>query len=99
MSDSTIADTIVSQMGGFGTLKLFVNGRNFVADDSSVMFKFSGSRKFNFCRVIYNYGMDLYEMHFIKVWGDKRKEEVVENVYCDMLVEIFENKTKLYLHF
>ena len=99
MTNSNIANTIISQMGGFGVLRMFVNGRNFVVDDDSVVFKFSGSRKFNYCRIVYNYGMDLYEMQFIKVWNNKSKEEVLENVYCDMLVEIFENKTKLFLHF
>ena len=99
MTDFTIANTIISQMGGFGTLKLFVNGRNYMADDNSVMFKFSGSRKFNFCKIVYNYGMDEYEMHFIKIWGENKKVEVVNGVFCDTLVDTFEEKTGLYLHF
>ena len=99
MTDFTVANTIISQLGGFGTLKAFVNARSYVADNNSVMFKFSGSKKFNFCKIVYNYGLDEYEMNFIKIWGDRKKVETVNGVYCDMLVDIFEKKTGLYLHF
>jgi hypothetical protein len=99
MTDFTVATTICKQMGGISTLKMFVNARDFVSDYKSMMFKFSGSRKFNFCKVTYDYGMDLYTMSFIKIHGTSRKEEKIEGVYCDMLVSLFEEKTGLFLHF
>lgn len=94
-----LIDTIINQMGGMGTLRAFVNARDFVGSEKGVMFKFSGSRKYNIVKIDYNCGLDLYEVEFIKVHGANIKSNRHEMIYADMLVELFENETGLYLHF
>jgi|GEM_PF-2290089 len=52
----------------------------------------------NGLRIVYNVNSDLYSMVFYRVHGLNVSElKVVEMVYCDMLKEIFEDTTKLYL--
>lgn len=99
MANFQLAETIIYQMGGFQKLRAFVNARNFTASDDSLTFKFSGSRKFNHVKIIYNFGLDLYDVEFIKVHGANVKRERHEMIYAESLVELFEHETGLFLHF
>lgn len=52
----------------------------------------------NGLRIVYNVNSDLYSMVFYRLHGLNVTElKVVEMVYCDMLKDIFEDTTKLYL--
>ena len=100
MSDLTVAHTIIQQMGGFGKLKAMVGAYDFTGSDKSVQFSFKGSRKANKCRVVYDYGDDLY---IFELWKyNKRTFEIkqvyeLKGAYCDMLISLFESETGLYL--
>lgn len=108
-----IANTIISQLGGFGKLKAMVGMNNTLALESGLQFGFKGSRKINKC-VITLTDMDLYEMSFYKnckITGNEKSvdamdrkieksREVVESfegVYFDQLKPIFESTTGLNL--
>lgn len=93
------ANTILQQMGGMGRLVAMTGAHNFLALDNGVQFKFKGSRVANSCRVVLD-PSDTYTVEFHKI--TKRGLEVKEvkslsGVYCDMLVELFEGTTGLYL--
>lgn len=102
MSDSErnleIANTILRQMGGTGRLGLMVGAKNFVAIEDGVRFKI-GNRSINRIEIRLN-GKDLYDMKFLRIWGSKTTVKAEhEDVYADMLVDLFEKETGLYLSF
>ena len=92
------AHTLIQQFGGPGVLRSFVAAHSFVQskEENWLRFKFKGSRKVNCLKVTLN-SLDLYKMEFYSPRGKLVKE--VDGVYCDMLVDIFEKTTGLYLHF
>lgn len=100
-----LAQEILYQMGGIGRLKMFVNARNFKYGNIQydgfempfVQFDFSMSKAYKTFRVIYYEGRDLYVVQFLDSKNQVVKE--VEDVYADMLVELFENTTGLFLYF
>jgi len=93
-----IAQIIINQLGGFGKLKAMINARNFVTDgDYKLTFHFSGSRLFNAITIFLN-AMDTYDLRFMKLGKfDIIKELKTEGIYNDMLIDVFENTTKLRL--
>lgn len=94
-----VAATIASQLGGTRRLKMFVNGRDFVAIEDGLQFKFSGARGMNVCRITLD-PSDTYNVEFGYLRGLNYKVKAShDGIYCDMLVELFENTTKLFLHF
>lgn len=101
MTGKDVAATIIQQLGGHGKLKAMVSAKDFMYSDKdkSLTFKFSGSRKTNCIRITYN-SMDLYDIEFLKINLKKltcKTIEIIENVYNDQLIEIFERRTELYL--
>jgi len=100
-SDLQVAQTIIAQMGGTRRLSLMVGASLFAGDDSSVMFSFKGSRKVNKCRVTLD-ASDTYTVAFLKFSPSKLTCPVVEEISgvdAEMLVDIFESRTGLYLSF
>ena len=102
--DKAIAQTIINQMGGGRRLQMMVGVTTFVALPSSsdqlggLAFQFKGSRKANYLEVILCPD-DTYTLKFCR-YGLKQKQSIVkefESVYCDQLIETFENFTGLYL--
>lgn len=97
-----VAETIIAQLGGYGRLKAMIALYDVLYDKSvgrgAVCFKFKGSRKWNYVKITLN-GLDLYDVQFCKIGrGTNVKwREPINNVYNDMLKEIFENETGLYL--
>ena len=92
-----VVKTIIAQMGGFGKLKAMVNGRDYVGGENSVMFRFSGSRKANKCRVTLDWS-DTYTFELFKISGRGLNYKTViklENVYDDMLIPLFTEYTGL----
>ena len=93
-----IARTIINQMGG-NRVKMFTGTKQFVAIDNGVQFRFPNRSGYNFVSITLT-GSDLYNMRFCKIRKyDIAKEETIEEMYFDQLIETFENKTGLYLHF
>ena len=101
-SDLQVAQTIIAQMGGTRRLSLMVGASLFAGDDTSAMFSFKGSRKMNKCRVTLD-ASDTYTVEFFKFSPSKLNiapvVEEISGVYAEMLVDIFESRTGLYLSF
>ena len=98
-----IADTIIQQMGG-RKMCAMVGAKNFTYGaieydgfyQPYMLFQFAMSRKYKYCRVIYNQGADTYIFQLLNSKGEVKFE--LEDVYSDDLVPLFEEKTGLYLH-
>lgn len=98
MTDLTIAQTIIAQMGGHRRLQLLVRARDFVAGDNFVMFRFSGSKIANKCKVVYDDGWDLYDFYLYLLHGAKVDLVYeIEGLYFDDLIPTFEEETGLTL--
>lgn len=90
-----IADTIASQLGGYGKLKSMIGADNFGYDeDGSLSFKIKASSKFKYCKIKLN-ANDLYDVEFFSQSGKPVKS--MENVYAEDLKRIFEETTRLYM--
>ena len=97
MNNPEIAKIIMQQMGGGGRLKMFVNGRNFLDHGNGLSFRFTGSKVANYMKIILSPD-DTYKVELGKIWGKSYKiKKELDGVYCDQLVSIFEDTTKLYL--
>lgn len=104
---SEIAQTILEQLGG-GRLKLMTGARHFIAQQSDekheggVAFRLPGGGGFckdgiNYVQIDLTYS-DVYTVTFSRIRAGK--VTVVskhEEIYCDMLMDVFENATGLYL--
>ena len=97
-----IANTIIQQMGG-RKLCAMVGAKNFTYgtidyngfEQPYMLFQFSLSRKYKYCRIIYNQGSDTY------IFQLRNNKAVVKfdlaDVYAEDLIPLFEEKTGLYL--
>ena len=100
MPDKTPGQIIIDQMGGMGKLTAMVGAYMFVDLGNGIKFKFKGSRKSNLCQVIYDSDTDLYTFelwHIGQYPSDYKKVYNMGGVYSGMLIELFEDKTGLYL--
>ncbi len=94
-----IAKIILNQLGG-NKLIAMTGAKNLCALDeqcgglSFKLPKFSGV-KVNYVKIVLN-GSDLYDVEFGRIYGNKYT--VISkhyDIYCDMLVELFEKETGL----
>ena len=102
MSNQTkqIAQTILQQLGGMGRLMAMIGAYHFtVLEEKGLSFKFKGSCKFNYCKILLT-PMDTYTVTFQK-WNWKacslQHETTFDDFYCDNLIPIFEETTGLFL--
>ena len=101
-----LAETIIQQMGGAPRLRMFVGTTQFIShpesknDRGAVSFRFKGSRKFNHLKVTLDWS-DTYTLTFSRLsrLGETTNQKDFSMIYCDQLVELFENTTELFLHF
>ena len=98
-SDLTVANTILSQMGGTGRLSAMIGAHSFVGDENSVSFRFKARARngANAFHVTLD-PSDTYTIKFLKI----RKLEVktvkeLDDVYAEDLKRIFEDETGLRL--
>lgn len=99
MSDLTVANTIISQMGGTRRLSMMIGANAFVGSDNSVSFKFKARAKngANAFRVTLN-PSDTYTVEFVSCRGMKvTVKDSLSDVYAEDLISLFQNKTGLYL--
>jgi hypothetical protein len=96
----TVAQTILSQLGGAGRLAMMCGCKNFLADENSVQFKVgSNAKKVTACRVVLE-PSDTYTVEFYAGRGvNIRKVSECSDVYADSLRSMFESKTGMYLSF
>jgi len=103
---TTVAGTILQQMGGVGRLVAMVNARNFISysrgecltrdSGGGVRFRFSGSHQYNHV-IISLAADDTYTVVFGKMGKQWIQDEPETGIYCDQLTAVFEEKTGLRL--
>ncbi len=109
MNKKQVAETILSQMGGYNRLSAMIGAKHlFQVEEGGkcgLSFRFGGSKVHNYCRVLLN-GNDLYDVHIsrvVKARGEFRYEykNVAEytDIFADQLMDLFEETTNLYLTF
>ena len=97
-----IANTIIQQMGG-RKLCAMVGAKNFTYgtidyngfEQPYMLFQFSLSRKYKYCRIIYNQGSDTYNFQVLNNKAVVKFD--LADVYAEDLIPLFEEKTGLYL--
>lgn len=99
MTDTTCATIILEQLGGNRFIRM-TGSKFFTAfSDTSVGFKVgSNPKNITHCEIVLD-PSDTYTMNFKRWNGRSRKMDVissVDNVYCDMLQDVFTQNTGLY---
>lgn len=91
-----IAETILHQLGGRRFIAM-TGAKEFCKTDNSMMFRIPKAKDgINYVKIELN-GRDLYDVSFVRIRGMNFEEvSKVEDIYCDMLVETFEQNTHLY---
>ena len=96
--NATIAQIIFQQLGG-NRFKAITGAHSFVAIDKGLQFKLPGK---NFAKDGINHititldPMDTYDVKFYRLRGDNQTLiSAHEMIYCDGLVDLFEDKTGL----
>lgn len=96
-----IAQVIFSQIGGNHAMAM-IGGKNVFAVDEkdgalSFMFKAENVKKINYCKVVLDFD-DTYTVEFGRKWGSTYKViDTKSNVYCDELMNMFEEVTNVLL--
>lgn len=101
MTDLTVANTILKQMGGAGRIKAMIGVKGFVGLENGVTFSFPNPNpgKPNNVQIDLN-GMDEYEVTFRRIRGKKvHLVEEVTGLQAEDLKRVFEAQTGLYLSF
>ena len=93
-----IANTIVRQIGGRRFMAMTGVKKFIMNSQGGIEFKIGRNKsKANHVMINYNFGKDLYDVSFGKIRAGKYTTlETIEEVYCDMLEDIFEDFTGLY---
>ena len=94
---SDIANTIYRQLGG-NRFRVMTGAKNLTSHEFALSMKIGRNKtNANFMIVELN-SMDLYDITFAKVtrMGEMKSVKTYDNVYNDMLVEIFESHTGMY---
>jgi len=97
-----IAQTIAKQLGGANKLKAMVNAKYFccLSVPPGLQFRFSGSKIANHVKIELN-SMDTYDVTFMKIGNAPKfnitNEQTFKGIYNDMLINLFEQTTKLYI--
>ena len=105
-AEPEFAVVIVEQLGGMRQLKAFVNAQQFVysKEELWLKFRFSGSRRCNLVKIF----LDPSDTYSLEFWSIPSIEQMLKGrdaimlerdvlVYCDQLMDRFEQATGLYL--
>jgi hypothetical protein len=98
-TDLTVANTILDQMGGSGRLASMIGVYNLTGTENALTFRFKARAKngSNCVRITLE-PSDTYKVEFISIRGRSVKvKSTHEDIYCDVLRELFERETGLYL--
>lgn len=99
-TELTVAQTILSQLGGAGTLAMMCGCSQFAGDEASVQFKVGwNAKRVTACRIVLD-PSDTYTVEFYAGRGvSMRKVHESADIYCDALRGLFEAQTGMYLTF
>ena len=95
-----VVKEIYSLIGAKGFFMLGAKNIGYDNNMNYLQFKISGCKKFTHIRIAYNAGKDLYDLDFFKMKGLDNtpvNHEKSEDIYNDMVRDIIEHKTGLYL--
>lgn len=100
MSNTTIANTILEQLGGAGRVMAMTGAKLFLAKDDGVSFRFPNPERARANHVEITLDpSDTYTVIFRKIAGLKVRElSSVSFVYADQLRDLFTRETGLDLH-
>ena len=97
MSDMKVAKTILEQLGG-NKFVAMTGAKNFGGTEDSLSMRIGRNRSnSNYLKITLNM-MDLYDMEFCKLtrMGEKKSVKEYNNVYNDMMTDIFTKHTGMY---
>ena len=97
MSDMKVAKTILEQLGG-NKFVAMTGAKNFGGTEDSLSMRIGrNSSNSNYLKITLNM-MDLYDMEFCKLtrMGEKKSVKEYNNVYNDMMTDIFTKHTGMY---
>jgi len=98
-ANTQIANTILDQLGGTGRIAAMTGAKNFMVDGPGVSFKFPNRdcKRPNWIKVTLD-PSDTYTVTMGRIVKYAlRSSSTVNGIYCDGLVELFENATGLRL--
>jgi len=98
-TDTSIAQTILQQMGGTGRISAMTGAKQFIALPNGVTFRIGrgANKSINLVKVTLN-GLDLYDVTFSRFRNMKVKDVVtVNDVFNDQLKGVFERETGMFL--
>jgi hypothetical protein len=99
MSNPTVAQTILAQLGGHGRLKAMTGANSFVYDDDSLTFRVPKMKNKAKTVVITLQKNDLYTLAFWKITRSYSAVKVEEHtdLFVDSLIETFTQSSGLHL--
>ncbi len=94
-SNLSVAETILSQLGGIGRLRAMIGGKDFLADSDGVTFKWSAKAASSLyaCTIT----LDPSDTYTLRFYTRRMKATPVADVQAADLVRVFQNMTGLYL--
>jgi hypothetical protein len=102
MSETQVADTILTQLGkSIRNISMFIGGHSFVAAKDGVTFRFKARAKnsANAVRITLD-PSDTYKVEFLSLRGASVKDKgTFDNIYAEDLRPLFSRETELYLTF
>ena len=93
----SVATTILNQLGG-NKVRVMTGAKNFMDHGNALSMRIGrNSSNSNYLKITLN-DSDLYDVRFSKVtkMGEEKSVREFNDVYNDMLVEIFESHTGMY---
>ena len=96
-SDMSVATTLLNQLGG-NKFRVMTGAKNFMDHGNALSMRIGrNSSNSNYLKITLN-DSDLYDVRFSKVtkMGEEKSVREFNDVYNDMLVEIFESHTGMY---
>ncbi len=100
--DKAIALEIVRQMGRMFPMMVGLKKISVLKNGAMISWKARAKGKINTMKVVLN-GNDLYDVEFLRLWNSKTKGPQITTVaehsgiYNDMMPELFEKETGLYV--
>ena len=97
MSSMTVAKTILEQLGG-NKFRVMTGAKSFLGFTNGITMKIGrNSSNSNWLKITLN-SMDTYDMEFAKVtrMGEKKSVTEYNNIYNDMLTDVFTKHTGMY---
>jgi hypothetical protein len=98
-NETSVAEIILSQLGGAGRLTAMIGAHSFTSDGPALCFKFKAKAKNKAKAVKVTLASD--DTYTLEMWSmrglDCKKVTELDGLYCDNLKRAIESETGLYL--